>query len=113
MKAVAYKNALPITDADALIDIDLPAPVALGRDLLVRVMAVSVNLVDRQPGRAQLPEDAGNLLELSLGGKELRRLRQPELGGDSHQDRYGAGIAPAAPAAMRPTLKPSWNTQMV
>ena len=41
MKAVAYLRCLPITDAESLVDIDLPAPVASGRDLLVRVRAVS------------------------------------------------------------------------
>ncbi|HJV01316.1 MAG TPA: zinc-binding alcohol dehydrogenase family protein [Burkholderiaceae bacterium] len=46
MKAIAYRHNLPITDADALLDIDLPAPQALGRDLLVEVRAISVNPVD-------------------------------------------------------------------
>lgn len=46
MKAVAYRHSLPIADADALIDIDLPAPQARGRDVLVEVKAVSVNPVD-------------------------------------------------------------------
>ena len=72
MKAVAYRHSLPITDAGALIDIDLPAPVALGRDLLVRVMAVSVNPVDtkirmnRQPVEGQpgvLGWDASGIVE--------------------------------------------------
>ncbi|MET0320406.1 MAG: zinc-binding alcohol dehydrogenase family protein [Duganella sp.] len=46
MKAVAYRKSLPITDADALLDIDLPDPQAQGRDLLVEVKAISVNPVD-------------------------------------------------------------------
>ena len=46
MKAVAYRKSLPITDDDALIDIELPAPQATGRDLLVEVKAISVNPVD-------------------------------------------------------------------
>lgn len=46
MKAVAYRANLPIDHADALIDIELPAPQASGRDLLVEVKAVSVNPVD-------------------------------------------------------------------
>jgi len=46
MKAVAYRQALPITAADALLDLTLPDPVAAGRELLVRVHAVSVNPVD-------------------------------------------------------------------
>ena len=46
MKAIAYYQSLPITHAEALVDIELPAPQALGRDLLVAVKAVSVNPVD-------------------------------------------------------------------
>lgn len=46
MKAIAYRKSLPILDADALLDIELPAPQALGRDLLVEVKAISVNPVD-------------------------------------------------------------------
>jgi NADPH:quinone reductase len=46
MRAVGYRQAGPIDRADALIDLDLPEPVAAGRDLLVEVKAVSVNPVD-------------------------------------------------------------------
>lgn len=46
MKAVGYHQALPIAEASSLEDLNLPAPVTLPRDLLVRVKAVSVNPVD-------------------------------------------------------------------
>ena len=46
MRAVGYRNPLPITDPEALIDIDLPDPTPNPRDVLVRVKAVSVNPVD-------------------------------------------------------------------
>jgi alcohol dehydrogenase len=46
MKAVALTRYLPIDDPEALFDVELPAPVATGRDLLVEVKAVSVNPVD-------------------------------------------------------------------
>jgi NADPH:quinone reductase len=46
MRAVAYRKSLPITAADALVDIELDRPKAAGRDLLVEVKAVSVNPVD-------------------------------------------------------------------
>lgn len=46
MKAVAYQKAGPITSPEALVDIELDAPVAEGHDLLVRVQAISVNPVD-------------------------------------------------------------------
>ncbi|MEG0883615.1 MAG: hypothetical protein RSH52_20480, partial [Janthinobacterium sp.] len=45
MKAIAYRHSLPITDADALLDIELPVPVATGRDLLVAVHANAVPAV--------------------------------------------------------------------
>ena len=46
MKAVGYQHSLPIQDEASLIDIELPRPSPSGRDLLVRVLAVSVNPVD-------------------------------------------------------------------
>lgn len=46
MKAVGYKTPGAIDREDALQDIELEEPVATGRDLLVRVAAVSVNPVD-------------------------------------------------------------------
>jgi len=46
MKAVGYRKSLPVTEAESLIDVDLPAPKPGPRDLLVAVRAVSVNPVD-------------------------------------------------------------------
>ncbi|MGV8986005.1 MAG: zinc-binding alcohol dehydrogenase family protein [Cypionkella sp.] len=46
MKAVALTHYLPVTDPNAFLDVELPKPVAQGRDLLVAVKAVSVNPVD-------------------------------------------------------------------
>ncbi len=46
MKAVAYKKSLPITDTNALLDIEIPTPTATGRDLLIQIKAVAVNPVD-------------------------------------------------------------------
>jgi zinc-binding alcohol dehydrogenase family protein len=57
MKAVAYRQALPITAADALLDLTLPDPVASGRELLVRVHAVSVNPVDTKVRRNAAPPE--------------------------------------------------------
>lgn len=57
MKAVAYRKSLPIDQADALIDIELPTPVATGRDLLVEVRAVSVNPVDTKIRRNRQPAE--------------------------------------------------------
>jgi len=47
MKAIVYTEAgLPIDDANALVEMDLPKPSPGPRDLLVAVRAVSVNPVD-------------------------------------------------------------------
>jgi zinc-binding alcohol dehydrogenase family protein len=46
MKAVAYKNSLPITDAQSLQDVTLPEPAPGPHDLLIDVKAVAVNPVD-------------------------------------------------------------------
>ena len=56
MKAVAYQTPGPIDRDDALQDVELPKPSAGGRDLLVRVHAVSVNPVDTKVRRAMAPE---------------------------------------------------------
>lgn len=49
MKAIGYLESHPIDHVDhekSLVDIEIPVPEALGRDLLVNVKAVSVNPVD-------------------------------------------------------------------
>jgi zinc-binding alcohol dehydrogenase family protein len=46
MKAVGFLNSLPITEADSLMDVDLPTPEVRPADLLVEVQAVSVNPAD-------------------------------------------------------------------
>lgn len=58
MKAVGYKVAGPINRDDALIDIELDVPTATGRDILVKVNAVSVNPVDAKI-RANRPPAEG------------------------------------------------------
>ncbi|MEM8844026.1 MAG: zinc-binding alcohol dehydrogenase family protein [Pseudomonadota bacterium] len=46
MKAVGYLKAQAIENPDSLLDIELPMPEASGKDLLVKVHAISVNPVD-------------------------------------------------------------------
>lgn len=58
MKAIGYRQSLPIDHAESLIDIDLPEPVATGHDLLVDVHAISVNPVDTKIRRF-VPPAAG------------------------------------------------------
>ena len=56
MKAIGYLKSLPIDTAEALIDIELPKPVASGNDVLVRVEAISVNPIDTKIRRTVTPE---------------------------------------------------------
>ena len=46
MKAIGYKKSLPISDIDSLVDIEIPQPIATGRDVLVKISAIAVNPVD-------------------------------------------------------------------
>ena len=56
MKAVGYLQSLPFDAPQALFDFELPTPVASGRDLLVRVEAISVNPVDTKVRKRAQPE---------------------------------------------------------
>ena len=58
MKAVGYRHTLPIGENESLSDIELPRPVPGGRDLLVRVMAISVNPVDAKMRLRSKPNGA-------------------------------------------------------
>jgi zinc-binding alcohol dehydrogenase family protein len=51
MRAIGLTRYLPISDPASLVDVELPDPVASGRDLLVRVKAISVNPVDTKVRR--------------------------------------------------------------
>jgi zinc-binding alcohol dehydrogenase family protein len=46
MKAVGLLNYLPIDNPESLIDVEMEKPVPAGRDILVKVKAISVNPVD-------------------------------------------------------------------
>jgi len=58
MKAVGYRQPLPISEAASLIDVELPDPKPSGRDLLVGVKAVSINPVDTKV-RVRMAPKAG------------------------------------------------------
>ena len=46
MKAIGFYRSLPLADPESLIDLELEKPTPKGRDILVRVNAISVNPVD-------------------------------------------------------------------
>ena len=54
MKAVAYQTSLPITDERLLVDVELPVPVPMGRDVLVEIKAISANPVDTKVRRSSV-----------------------------------------------------------
>ena len=82
MKAVAYKAPGPIEREDAIQDITLDKPKAEGRDLLVKIVAVSVNPVDTKLRLGAAPEgsdwrvlgfDASGVVEAV--GPEVRNFK--------------------------------------
>lgn len=78
MKAVAYQKNLPIDDPAALQDIELPDPVATGRDLLVEVKGISVNPVDYKIRKGRLPA-AGQWGVLGWDAAGIVRAVGPEV----------------------------------
>ncbi len=56
MKAIGYQQPGNIDRDDSLVDIELPTPTPEGRDLLVKVMAVSVNPVDIKVRKSAHPK---------------------------------------------------------
>ncbi len=57
MKAIGYRSPGDIDQDESLIDIELPTPKASGRDVLIKVSAISVNPVDTKVRRAMAPLD--------------------------------------------------------
>jgi zinc-binding alcohol dehydrogenase family protein len=60
MKAVAFRQNLPVEHPDSLVDIDLPRPEARGHDVLVRIEAVAVNPIDTKVRRFHAPPADGS-----------------------------------------------------
>lgn len=55
MRAVGYTACHPIDHPDALVDLEIERPAPTNRDLLVRILAISVNPVDFKVRRKQAP----------------------------------------------------------
>jgi zinc-binding alcohol dehydrogenase family protein len=96
MKAIGYQNNLPIDQADALVDITLPDPVAAGHDLLVEVRAVSVNPVDTKIRKSAQPE-AGDWKVLGWDATGIVKAVGPDVTLFQPGDRvwYAGSIARA------------------
>lgn len=79
MKAVAYQNPGPIDREDALQDVILETPTAEGRDLLVRIHAVSVNPVDTKVRTRMGPEEDGDWRVLGFDASGVVEAVGPEV----------------------------------
>jgi zinc-binding alcohol dehydrogenase family protein len=78
MKAIAYRASHPIDHAESLIDVELPAPKATGRDLLVQVKAVSVNPVDTKIRKNVAPAE-GDLKVIGWDAAGVVQAVGPEV----------------------------------
>ena len=56
MKAIAFNHSHPIEHPDSLIALELDTPSASGRDLLVKIDAISINPVDAKLRQRLRPE---------------------------------------------------------
>ena len=69
MKAIGYHTPLPVTNGQALVDLDLPVPEPGPHDLRVAVRAISVNPVDVKLRAAAAPADgAARVLGFDAAG---------------------------------------------
>ena len=68
MKAVGSYKALPANEAEAFLDVEIDAPVASGRNLLVEVKAVSVNPVDTKVRKRPHPDATWRVLGWDASG---------------------------------------------
>lgn len=68
MKAVAFTHSKPVTEMDALENIDLPVPVPRHHDLLVEIKAISVNPVDTKIRKSQEPLGEPRVLGYDAAG---------------------------------------------
>ena len=67
MKAIGFFKCDPRTGAESLRDIDIPKPSPTGRDLLVKIEAVSINPVDVKT-RSRVPADKKDATILGFDG---------------------------------------------
>jgi zinc-binding alcohol dehydrogenase family protein len=103
MKAVGYYEPLAITEANALIDVELPEPVAGERDLIVEVRAVSVNPVDTKIRKSRKAEGG---VPVVLGWDAAGVVRSVD---ERIVGRMPASLDFAAAAALPLTALTAWE----
>ena len=62
MKAIGYQKAGPITEANSLVDIDVPVPELRPHDVLVQVKGISINPVDSKIRTNVSPESGHKVI---------------------------------------------------
>ncbi len=72
MKAVGYQRSLPIDHPEALLDIDIEAPLPGSNDLLIAVNAVAVNPVDSKIRQRAEPQQGYKILGWDAVGEVLQ-----------------------------------------
>ena len=104
MRAVVFRKSLPITDPESLVDVELPRPEPAGRDLLVKVEAVSVNPVDTKRRRGGDPPGGMRVLGWDAAGTVEAAGTQATLFKRGDAVFYaGSVIRPGAPAHSKTT----------
>jgi NADPH2:quinone reductase len=94
MRAIGYDAPGPITAPNSLRDVELPRPVAAGRDLLVEVRAVSVNPVDcKVRASAPAPEGGVKVLGWDAAGVVVETGPQASLFNVGDEVFYAGSIA--------------------
>lgn len=79
MKAVGYQKPQPIANAESLLDISLPEPVATGHDLLVEVKAISVNPVDTKVRSSGAPAEGQSYKVLGWDASGIVKAVGPDV----------------------------------
>ena len=105
MRAVVFKKSLPITDPEPSSTSSCRGPQPAGRDLLVKVEAVSVNPVDTKRRRGGDPPE-GARARLGCGGNGGGR----RTGGDAVQGAAKQCSTPARWSGPAPTPSTTWST---
>lgn len=97
MRAIGYQRSLPPSDPASLVDVELPDPPApTGRDLLVRIRAVSVNPVDTKVRRrAEPPAGEWKVLGFDAAGEVVAAGPEAAFFGAGDAVYYAGSIARA------------------
>ncbi|WP_342641674.1 zinc-binding alcohol dehydrogenase family protein [Rhodoligotrophos ferricapiens] len=78
MRAIGLFQSRPVTDPEALVDLELPTPELRPRDLLVRVKAVSVNPVDTKVRGIRIKERLSSPRVLGYDGAGIVEATGPD-----------------------------------